>query len=92
MGVRAYPFLPVRLLLQDRYETKLYLGQVRMPLLILHGERDLTVPVSMAHDLFRLGNGPKQLATLPRAGHSDIYTDGNNALDVLRGWIAGLKS
>ena len=33
----AYPFLPVRLLVTDRYETDKVIGQVRIPLLILHG-------------------------------------------------------
>jgi len=91
IGTRAYPFLPVRLFLQDRYETSTYIPQIRMPLLILHGERDRTIPVAMGHELFRLANEPKQLATFPNGGHSDIYIDKNNALDVMRDWIGGLK-
>ena len=91
IGAGAYPFLPVRLLLKDRYETSAYLPQVRMPLLILHGERDQVIPVAMGRALFRLANDPKQIAIFPRGEHSDIYINGNNALDVMRGWIGGLR-
>jgi uncharacterized protein len=87
----AYPYLPVRYVLKDRYETASYLGKVHMPLLILHGERDQVIPVAMGRELFRVANEPKQLATFPAAAHSDIYADGNRALDTVRQWIAGLK-
>jgi len=91
IGTRAYPFLPVRLFLQDRYETSAYIAQIRMPLLILHGEADRTIPVAMAHELFRLANEPKQLAIFPNGGHNDIYINNNNALDVMRDWVGGLR-
>ena len=91
VGARAYPFLPVRLLLKDRYETSAYIPQIRMPLLILHGERDRTIPVAMGRELFRLANDPKQIAIFPKGEHSDIYINGNNALDVMRGWIGSTR-
>jgi fermentation-respiration switch protein FrsA (DUF1100 family) len=91
LGAQAYPFLPVRLFLKDRYETDKYIGQVRIPLLILHGERDHTIPVAMGRELFRLANEPKRLATFPNGDHSDLYINDNNALEVLRDWIGGLQ-
>jgi len=91
IAAQAYPFLPVRYVLRDRYESEKYIGQVRMPLLILHGERDPVIPVAMGRQLMRLANEPKRLATFPRAGHSDIYIDGNPALDAVRKWIGELK-
>jgi fermentation-respiration switch protein FrsA (DUF1100 family) len=87
----AYPYLPVRYVLKDRYETATYIGKVHMPLLILHGERDRVIPVAMGRELFRLANEPKRFATFPNATHSDIYTDGNQALDAVRQWISALK-
>ena len=91
VAAQAYPFLPVRYLLKDRYETATLIGKVATPLLILHGERDRVIPVTMGRELFRLANEPKQLATLPNAGHSDIYSDGNPARDRVRQWLATLK-
>jgi uncharacterized protein len=88
---QAYPYLPVSALLKDRYETTAYIDKVRMPLLILHGERDGVIPVANGRELLRLANEPKRLATFPNAGHSDIYVNGNPALDAVRDWIGQLK-
>ena len=62
-----------------------------MPLLILHGELDPVIPVAMGRELLQLANEPKRLATFPIAGHSNIYVDGNPALDAVRDWIGELK-
>lgn len=88
---QAYPYLPVSALLKDRYETTAYIGKVQMPLLILHGERDPVIPVTMGRELAKLANEPKRLVTLPNAGHSDIYIDGNRGLDAVLAWIGELK-
>jgi uncharacterized protein len=87
VAARAYPFLPVRLLLIDRYETTRYIGRVKAPLLILHGQQDGVVPVAMGRELARLAHEPKQLVIFPNGSHSDLYINGNNAIDVVRDWI-----
>lgn len=91
VAAAAYPYLPVRWLLADRYESRKYIAQVHMPLLILHGERDRVIPVAMGRELFALANEPKRMATLADAGHSDIYIDGNPALAAVKSWIGDLK-
>lgn len=90
IALTDYPFLPVRLLLSDRYETDKVLPQVKVPLLIIHGKEDGIIPVSMAQKLAKLANEPKRLVIFPRGDHSDLYVDGNNALPVVRDWIKGL--
>ena len=87
----VYPFLPVRLALADRYESSKYIKQVHAPLLILHGERDEVIPVAMGRELFRLANEPKRLAVFPNGGHSDLYLDGNGALEAMRSWVNELR-
>ena len=90
IALTDYPFLPVRLLLSDRYETDKVLPQVKVPLLIIHGKEDGIIPVSMAQKLAKLANEPKRLVIFPEGDHSDLYVDGNNALPVVRDWIRGL--
>jgi uncharacterized protein len=90
LAARAYPYLPVRALLQDRYETDQVIAQVKAPVLILHGERDWVIPVAMGRALARLANEPKRLVLFPNGGHSDLYINGNNALDAVRDWVRGL--
>jgi fermentation-respiration switch protein FrsA (DUF1100 family) len=87
----AYPFLPVRYFLTDRYETARYMASVTVPLLILHGERDGVIPVAMGKDLYRLANQPRRIALFPQGGHSNLYVDGNNAIEVVRAWVGELK-
>jgi uncharacterized protein len=86
----AYFYLPVDTFLKDRYETRNYIGKVRIPLLVLHGERDRVIPVTMGRELARLANEPKRLVILPNAGHSDIYVDGNAGMDAVRDWVRQL--
>jgi uncharacterized protein len=91
VAAKAYPFLPVRTFLLDRYETVRYIANLKVPLLILHGERDDVVPVAMGRELARLANTPKRLVVFPNGGHSDLYIDGNNAIDAVRKWIGELE-
>lgn len=91
IAANSYPYLPVRYLLTDRYETDKVIPQVHIPLLVLHGERDGVIPIAMGRQLFALANDPKRFAAFPNGGHSDLYINNNNALDVVKDWIAGLK-
>lgn len=85
LGVRSYPFLPVRWLMSDRYETLAHIGAVHAPLLIVHGEQDDIVPVDMSRALFAAASEPKLLVTYPDAGHSDHYMFGS--YDTIHGWL-----
>src|SRR5262245_35841976 len=70
VAAQAYPFLPVRLFLTDRYETTRYIAAIKAPLLILHGQHDSVVPVAMGRQLARLAPEPKRLVTFPNGHHS----------------------
>jgi fermentation-respiration switch protein FrsA (DUF1100 family) len=71
LGARAYPFLPVRLLLIDR---------------------DTVVPVAMGREVARLANEPKRLVIFPNGYHSDLYVNGNDAIDAVRAFIRSLRA
>jgi len=90
LGGQIYPLLPVGLLLIDRYETDKVIAQVNVPILILHGQRDRTVPVSMGREIASLARAPTQLAVLANAGHSNLFGDDNDALAVVREWLRTL--
>ncbi len=54
-----YPYLPVSLLLKDRYDSISKIKMINSPILILHGEKDDVVPISMGKELFKNANSPK---------------------------------
>jgi hypothetical protein len=77
---RHYAFVPVNLMLKDRFDSVARIGAVRAPILVMHGERDAIVPVESGRRLFAAANGPKEIWTAPDAGHNDLALHG--ALDV----------
>jgi fermentation-respiration switch protein FrsA (DUF1100 family) len=48
------------------------IGQVRVPLLIIHGTHDEIIPFAMGKQLFDAANQPKQFWAVEGAGHNDI--------------------
>jgi fermentation-respiration switch protein FrsA (DUF1100 family) len=88
LGAMIYPWLPIRLLLLDRYETIRDIGRVRAPILVLHGERDHTVPVEMGRRVFAAAREPKQMVTFPEAAHSNQHLYGS--YDVILAWLREL--
>lgn len=85
-----YPWLPVRPMLLDRYESSKYIAAVHCPLLIVHGERDEIIPVDMGRKLFAAAIDPKKIVTFPNAGHADHWMYGS--YDAINTWIDGLRS
>ena len=55
-----YPYLPVRLLLKDRYDSISKIKMIKTPILIMHGKKDDVVTFSMGKELFEKANNPKQ--------------------------------
>ncbi len=81
-----YPHLPARWLMTDRYETLKSASKVNAPALIVHGEADDIIPVSMSAGVAATLKGPVQRNTFPGAGHSDHYQFGS--YDVIYAWLA----
>jgi fermentation-respiration switch protein FrsA (DUF1100 family) len=87
VGARHYWYLPVGLLMKDKFRSDRRIGKVTAPLLILHGLRDQTVPYAMGERLFDLANQPKHIARFLDGGHEDL--DNYGALDAVGRFLAG---
>jgi uncharacterized protein len=79
IGALAYPFLPVRLLMQDQFRSDQRIGKVQAPLLVMHGELDRVVPFAYGERLLALAKAPKRLVRFPRGGHNDLDSHGAQA-------------
>lgn len=71
-----FSYVPVRWLLRDQFRSDLRIARVAAPLLIMHGDRDQTIPVRLAQRLFDLAREPKQLVRFPEGGHDDLAAYG----------------
>jgi uncharacterized protein len=71
VGQHHYPFLPVRLLLRDRFAAIDQIKRVRVPLLIIAGGGDTIVPVEHSRRLYDAATAPKTLLVFPDADHND---------------------
>lgn len=75
MATSADPLgFPVQWLLREPMMNTTKIAAVSMPVLILHGEADIQIPVQQGRDLFSAARDPKQLQVVARAGHNDVQT------------------
>lgn len=67
-----YPWLPVRLLMRNRYDSIARIAQFDGPVLQSHGTADDIVPIRFARELFQaVPSSRKQLLEFPGDGHND---------------------
>ncbi len=84
-----YPYLPVSLLLKDRYENDKKIKNINIPLLVMHGEKDEIVPFKMGKKIYDLANEPKYYYFTKHDNHMMEYDD--QLLNVLKDFIKRLK-
>jgi fermentation-respiration switch protein FrsA (DUF1100 family) len=64
-------FLPIRLILTERFDSISKIRSVHIPKLFLQGEADTMLPPVMAQRLYDAAPAPKQIALIPGGGHED---------------------
>jgi len=70
-----YPFLPAKLLVLDRFENEMKIGEIHVPVLMVSGAADELIPPSQGVKLFSLANDPKEYRSIPGRGHNDSFDD-----------------
>lgn len=81
-----YSYLPVSLLLKDKYLSIQKIGQIEIPALILHGAKDTIVDIELGEMLFNVANEPKQFVRINNGRHNNLYELG--AIDYIRVFLA----
>lgn len=75
IAAMAYPLFPVRLLDTDPFDTLSLVARIKMPVLIIHGTDDLTVPFWMGQHLKALLGREARLVPIAHGGHNDLSTE-----------------
>jgi fermentation-respiration switch protein FrsA (DUF1100 family) len=85
----TYFWLPLRLLITDKYDNARNIRSVTAPVVVLHGEQDRVIPVEMGRRVYRAANEPKEIELFPNGGHVDLFDHG--AWEKVRAFLASLN-
>ena len=88
-GKTKYPYLPVRLLLKDKYESNKKIKNIKSPILIMHGKVDKIVPFYMGEKMYELANQPKYFYFSDYDDHMMEYNE--KLLKILKDFIYSLN-
>jgi hypothetical protein len=70
-GKVHYPWLPVGLLLRDRYTSLDRIANVKCPIAVIAGDRDAIIPITQSRALFDAAREPQTLTVIKGADHND---------------------
>jgi pimeloyl-ACP methyl ester carboxylesterase len=73
---RPYFWLPLGLLITDKYNNERDIRLVKVPVLVLHGAQDAVIPVEMGWRVYRAANEPKRIELFPQGSHDDLFYQG----------------
>ena len=88
-GKDKYPYLPVKFLLKDKYESEKKIKNIKSPILIMHGKVDNIVPFYMGKKMYELANNPKYSYFSEYDDHMMEYNE--KLLNVLKKFIYSLN-
>ena len=81
----SYPWLPVDMLLRDKFDSERRITHLKTPLLIMHGERDGVIPFAHGKALFEKAVSPvKRFRHIPGEGHVDA--SGETMIGFIKGF------
>jgi uncharacterized protein len=84
VGRVHYPFLPVRLLLRDRYPVSEQIARVRVPTTVVYGSGDSIVPPRQSRAVADAAAQLHELVEVPGADHNDlVLLDGEEVVSAV---------
>jgi alpha-beta hydrolase superfamily lysophospholipase len=85
-------FLPVGLILTQRFDTLSKIGDVKVPVLITHGTRDSIVPFEMGERLYGAVKSPKRFIKVEGAGHHNLSGTAFDEYRTALGELFGVRA
>ncbi|MBI3010889.1 MAG: alpha/beta hydrolase [Candidatus Omnitrophica bacterium] len=76
MAKAHYGGLPLHVFLRSRYDLVRRLPTIRVPILVLHGDRDTIVPIALGRQVYETAPEPKAFYLIRGADHNDTYVVG----------------
>lgn len=77
--------LPFDIIIRDKYDNLSMIEEINAPILIMGGNKDTTVPIALAQNLYNYASEPKQMIVYENGRHNNLFNFRND-LDIL-GWM-----
>jgi len=72
-AARQFPYLPIKWLLKDKFESSTYAARIQVPTLLVVAEQDEIIPRASSEALYRhFAPGVAALKVIPGKGHNSI--------------------
>ncbi len=84
-----YPYIPVSLVLKDKFENKKKMKNILSPILVMHGELDQIVPFRMGEKIYKIANDPKYSYFTKYDNHMMEYDE--NLIRALESFLKSLN-
>ena len=84
-----YPYIPVSLVLKDKFENKKKMKNISSPILVMHGELDQIVPFRMGEKIYKIANTPKYSYFTKYDNHMMEYDE--NLVKALNSFLKSLN-
>ena len=83
VGAHHYPWLPVRLLLEDRFEVTEQLAHSEVPVTVVYGDRDSVVPTELSARVADAAGSLVERVVIRGADHNDEVMFGPRVADAV---------
>ena len=82
VGKIKFPFLPIDLILKDKFDTKNKIGRIKCPIMVMHGYADKIVPFHMGKEIYQLINSKKY----------SYFVEDNHMMDFDKNMISAIEN
>jgi fermentation-respiration switch protein FrsA (DUF1100 family) len=87
VAANRYPYLPVRWVMQNRFDSLMRIRRYEGPVLVSHGTKDEVIPFDQGRRLFNTAPGRKRFVEIPGGIHNQMQPP--TYYDVLVEMLAG---
>jgi uncharacterized protein len=85
----AWPLIPWEFLLRNQFDALAKIGNVHIPVLLIHSVEDDVVPINDSRRLFSLANDPKEMVEIHGTQHDAFFNSFDIYYDKISHFVSG---